>query len=299
MAYHPKDELKGGIFVKGKGARYFGKLIRHDLYIGLLCGWHRYLAVFFLAVILFSMPYMNYQSVLQNGGQLGEITLGNYLLSAFAGMQPYNPSSDNPFEIPIYWFALQLYLAFVVGGYANRDLAGYGKNILIRARTRAGWWLSKCIWNVASVLVYYTILFLCAVLFAAATGSVSLLPNLQIAGEWLNVDCSAVSAQRAALVLVLAPLFSSLAVCLLQMLLSFILRPVYSYMVIAILMISSAYCYTTVLPGNWSMLLRSDVFLVGGIPLESALILALLLAVASVLIGLFFFKQCDILEKNT
>ncbi len=278
----------------------YGKLIKHDLYIGLLCGWRRYLPVFFLAAILFSMPYMGYRSLLQEGSiQPGPITLGNYLLSAFSGILPYDPASGAPFQIPIYWFALQLYLAFVVGGYANRDLAGYGKNILIRARTRTGWWLSKCLWNVAGVLVYYAILFLCAVLFAAATGSVSLLPNLQIAGEWLNMDCSAASAQQVALVAALAPLLTSLAVCLLQMFLSFLLRPIYGYVAVAVLMIASAYCFTAVLPGNWSMLLRSEALLPGGIPFEVALLLSLLLMAVSVLAGLIYFKRCDILETNS
>jgi hypothetical protein len=282
--------------MQGKGKRYRRKLFRYDLRFGIWRQWKWFLGAVPLFCLLYAdLTYMT-QYLAKESGVLPN--LGDYLLYAWGGIPPYDPASGDPFPIPVYWLAQQIYLAFLVGGYVVKDLAGYGQHLLLRSRTRVVWWASKCCWNMFCVLLYYLCGILCAGIFAAWTGGFS----LQAVSVVLMRDYQAFAGcDMPALIsmMFVLPVIMSLAVSQLQMFLALVTRPVYSYMITSAVMLASAYYTSAFLPGNWGMALRNASVQPGGIYSAESAGLALLLALCSIVAGAVYFSRCDILEKSS
>ena len=70
-------------------------------------------------------------------------SIGDYLLYIFSGTDPFVKSGQ--FEYPFFWMALLIISFFVITGFVQKDLHGYGAQMLIRSSTRKKWWASKCV----------------------------------------------------------------------------------------------------------------------------------------------------------
>ena len=72
----------------------------------------------------------------------------------FEGIPIYIPNNNLPFQIPFVWLMIQILVAFLIFNYPTQDLCSYGTQILIHIRNRKMWWISKCIWNICTVLFF-------------------------------------------------------------------------------------------------------------------------------------------------
>ena len=59
------------------------------------------------------------------------------------------------FTMPVIWMVIQLYLAYIIGGYPLNDMNKYGINLLVRTKSRTKWWMGKVIWGVLITVVAY------------------------------------------------------------------------------------------------------------------------------------------------
>lgn len=270
------------------------KQIRHDLALGILYQWKKYIPVIF---IFLCICLDLYRKALGNAPDSG-ITYADYLIYAFKGMEVYIPSPDKKFEIPVLWLSMNLYVSFLIGDYPLKDIQGFGQQILIRSNGRGQWWFSKCLWNLCSVFLFYCIGNLVILLFALIFSNASISPT-EASSIFSSVDISQLIGHTWIFFVFAMPFFISTTLSLLQMTLEFVIRPVFSYAAAVTIFVLSGYFFTPWLIGNNSMLLRSEIVLKNGIPFAKAVLWAISLMVLIMVIGYFLFQRYDILAKKS
>ena len=269
---------------------------KHDIIHGIFQKWPKFLIPAAIA-LLASVSFLWELSFAE--GVTSTPTWMDHLCNLFSGMKEYNPNSGNPFEVPVLYLAIHVFVAFIIGNYPVNDLYDYAPQVLIRTRNRARWWFEKCIWNVASVLLFYLILLgVTFVVNLIAGGVVSLTASADILTEFFGATEQTVNNGELALAAFLLPVLTSIALSLVQMVLMLCVKPVYSYLSIIVLLVSSAYFMTPFLPGNYAMLWRNAVWCEGGISTALAIVVTITIAVVVVVVGYFIFQKKDILDKS-
>ncbi len=265
----------------------FIRFLRKDLFLGLNSNKTRY----FLSLLLF--VYLSYMftkelSIAENKAS----SITNFWFYFFQGIGVYNPSSGVPFVIPFTWIIIQVIIALLVLNYPSRDLFTTGVQSLIRIKKRSYWWTSKCIWNFVTIIFVYLVAFICAFIFSAFLGEISLNFSDDFFCLQKNYNGSII------VIIYLMPVLTSIAISMVQMLISILLKPIYSFVIVICYLIVSSYYCSPILIGNYSMLLRSSVFDIGKINFITAVIVDVLVIIFSAIIGLFYFNRVDIIKKG-
>ncbi len=194
---------------------------------------------------------------------LKEVSFGDILFYAYGGMARYVPSPGKSLEFPIIWITVFITVAFITMNYPTKNLMGIGSQILTRTGGRSRWWHSKCIWNVLLTSIYHMLFILILILFSAI-GGIPL--NIQIHTELirylLELDQSVQFIEHAGITIgmMLLPVFISIALNLLEMVLSLFIKPIFSFLIVSVTLIASAYLYVPWMIGNYAMLLRVSVY---------------------------------------
>lgn len=172
-----------------------------------------------------------------------EVALGDYWMYLYGGMKEYIPTTGNPFQFPTMWIAVFLFSSFAVLNYPMKDLQNMGTQILVHVQGRTKWWISKCLWNVLSTVLYHGIILLVLVIlcicfqeplsFEAHADSIATMFGLWVS-EFRGGGVIPIA-------VILTPVILSIAINLLQMVLLLFTKPVFSFLVICIMMLSSAY----------------------------------------------------------
>lgn len=228
-------------------------------------------------------------------------TLGDVLLYHFGGMGKYVLSADKAFEFPVIWMILFVLILFVTLDYPVSNLQGFGSKVLVKGNSRIRWWLAKCVWNLICNVVYFGIIFLLIILFCSMKGipfSLSVNSDLQ---TWLfELDAytqllPGVSMPIGELVQVF---LVSVAICQLQMALVLWLKPIYSFMVMCMFLLVSAYFQNDVLWGNYAMLLRHSWINEDGMDCRIGIPVTLTITLITVCIGMIRFKGYNIMQEE-
>jgi hypothetical protein len=227
---------------------------------------------------------------------------GDYVMYLYGGMNKFDPSAGNPFVFPIRWVVVFLSVAFITLNYPFKDMQTFGQQILIRTKGRTAWWLSKCLWNVASVAVYHALIFLTVTLFCVFTNaslSTDINKDLIYAVFHTALPDIVDNAGRAwPFFILVIPAIVSLALNIFQMTLSLFIKPTFSFLVTAFLMISSAYYTSPFLIGNYAMPLRNEVVTTGGVNTTIGIIVSIALALFAVIFGSICFRGYDVLNRD-
>ena len=276
----------------------FRRILIHDLSMGFSHNKPKYL----LSILLFSLlcvMFFNGTQSLQLSDQIqSRASFMDCCISIFKGMDVYIPSSENIFQIPIEWLTIQVMVSLLILSYPTQDLYMYGTQILTRTNQKAMWWLSKCIWNIVTTICFYLVGIGTIFVFTVFYGEVSLVPTAKISELMNQLPIQSYDQSKLLIAVFILPLVTSIALSLMQMTMAFILTPIYSYLIIVCISVASAYFYTPVLIGNFSMLMRNEVIFSSGINSFWAMIICLSLIIISTVIGCFYFKNYDILKKN-
>lgn len=223
-------------------------------------------------------------------------SLPDVLVFMFKGIEVYVPSSDEPFKVPIFWMILQILPALLVATYPADDLHGYAINTLLRAKSRSLWWLAKCAWTVLTICAFYTLCLLLVLVLSLLTGTGSFTPSCLINLFINGIDTSLLSSWSLVLAL-LVPLFVSIALSLVQVLLSFVIKPVLSFIVVMAYLLVSAYFFSPLLMGDYSMLLRNALVNPDGLSSLTMIAVSVMVAIAAAVIGAVRLSRMSILEK--
>lgn len=219
------------------------------------------------------------------------------LWPVMSGAREYIVTQDSSFKLPSYWFLFHEYLFFLIGFYPVNELNLGNGQALIRSHSKKIWYLSKLFSAVVNVILYY----LCFVLFLAVG-------NLLHGGRWMpenhiiglaGILIDGKSLSDLFLAFLLLPLLVSTALVSVQLMLSFLLGPVSSFMIITGYLIASVFWMNPLFIGNYSMLLRQS--WVSGkqtITVPGGIVITLTVLLFSLLAGMIVFDRKDVLPTE-
>ena len=228
------------------------------------------------------------------------VSLGDYWFYLYGGMHEYIPSPDNAFQFPIVWMVVFLVIPFALLNYPFKDMFGVGQQVLVQSGSRTSWWLSKCCWNFFGTILYHMIMqAMGLLLFLIFQMDIS----NQIHMDFIKVVFDTTGQEiwnpsGLLLSVLILPLFVSIAINMLQMTLSLFMKPVFSFFVVACLLLTSAYRLSPLLLGNYAMAYRYNWMLKKGVSISVGFTVSVALLLVSILLGLVKFRFYDILERE-
>ena len=81
---------------------------------------------------------------MQKPDSYGKYTTIQYYMQIFRGCYPFTDARTEVFQVPLTWFTLMYFCIYTALLYPIRDASGAGIHVLLRAKSRALWWFSKC-----------------------------------------------------------------------------------------------------------------------------------------------------------
>ena len=284
--------------------RLLYKLFMYDIRVGFDSNKVLFLlaAVVFITLFLIFYSDCNTPYVIDENGEFYSLSSEkesavDYLLFFFKGIKIYDLSSQRPFEIPILWLAIQISLALLVTAYPLRDLYSYAPQNIVRSQRKWIWWLAKCLWVILTVFAFYGICLLAALIGGIVGGGGVFGPNSAIQLYINNLDLAGVTGIEL-LLLMLVPVFVSVALSLVQVTLSLIIKPVFSFLVLMSYHLISTIVYSPFIIADYPMLLRNVLFEPDGLSSEAMILVSLCIAVIAIATGALIFKRTDIYPKN-
>ena len=276
--------------------------IKVDIRQGILLKWPFYLITFAISLGLTALFVVSKNNLIVQGKISGSVSLGDAFYYMFRGMREYDPLLKKAFDIVDSFLIWNLLLAFMAGNYPVSDLKTTGKNYLVRANTRRQWWLSKCAWNVFTVLAFYMCIFagmligtyLCS-LFTDNITWTSVIFNPELFKKIFLVDLQGGTQGYILAQMIVLPVAASLAISMFQMAVSLIANAPIGYITVVTICVFSAYYMKWFLIGNGMMVYRYRDVNPNGIGILLPLLASLIIFVLSGLVGYISFRNKDIL----
>ena len=272
------------------------KFLKRDIRLGIV----RRSYLFIIAIIFSYIIVRQCTSVMDAIKDLNYMssngTVMDYCIFSMQGMKYYRFDPKQSFQLPLLWFVFQIGISYFIAYYAEKDYTDNGVNAILAGRSRSSWWISKIIWCILSVVLYYFVAFISNTLLAlyhGATLSLNVSPDFFQAQFGYNMRF--VTRGDFILIGVIIPIAVTIAICLVQLLLSFIISPVTSFALICGIYVLSAYYTAWFLPGSFTMWLRSSYFDENGLNPLSGLVIAAFLSISVCVIGREYFVSRDII----
>ncbi len=272
---------------------------KHDIFMGTIYPWKKNIVVIFIFVFLCSTFQSSISLEKAHGELNGYPNFADYIINIYKGVDVFEANNKmKPFEIPSEWLLINIFLSFIVGYYPLNDLKTYGPQILIRSKSRWQWWLSKCMWTATSVLIYYAIGYLVIIIFALFNGGISLVPIYEINTLVSGIDTYHFTWQQIVFTAMILPVITSIALSLLQMVISLFSNSILSNIIIITIIIASVYYCNPFLIGNYLMIWRNSIVIASkGVTTTMGISIGIFISIMSIWIGSIKFKKIDILSK--
>ena len=226
-------------------------------------------------------------------------------LDIFSGRYPFKFEWDSVerFELPFTWFLIFFFLAYCIGDYLNKDMHGFGMQMMVHSRKYSTWWISKCIWSIFTTVLYF------AFIYASVLGY-SWVKYGEISNErhYLMYEMrfgsgnkfQNITTERLMFLIILMPVMVGILQTLLQIIMSMFFDATKNMTVIGGILIISCYYGNPFLPHGYAMVYRYFSDGSGTKVLEEAFgikYLAILIFILFI-VGYFILRRKDILEKN-
>ena len=227
--------------------------------------------------------------------------MGDVLLYNFGGMKKYELSMENVFQFPVTWMLLFVMILFVTLSYPMNNLCGFGNKLLIKGKSRVKWWLSKCIWNLLCNIIFFGIIFTLILSFCSISGiqsGMQVNTDMQTVLFNLGADTSLKPDAIMPVGDIVMVFMLSVAICQIQMALGLWLKPIYSFMVMCMVLLLSAYFQSLFVIGNYAMLIRHLWINEDGIDCKVAIPAMCLIIFITVIVGVIRFKKYNIIQEE-
>lgn len=227
-------------------------------------------------------------------------TLGDFLLYAFGGCDLYIFDLDRPFAIPFQWLLLILLAIYINFDLTEESSAGLNVQLLLRAGDKKQYWLSKILCITISTSLYFMLGVIVTLGCGSALGGVS---SLEIDNLILNVMNLSSMVPREATSPAFIPTllmvwFAILTITSLQQLISLFIKPIGSFLVMAVFLFLSAYFMKPFFFGNYAMIIRNALLCEGGVDAAEGILILSLVSLASIAGGCVVYDRKDILSKG-
>lgn len=256
------------------------KLLGHDLRCGLLR--KRYL----VSTLLFAIPCFVFTRYLHVNGIHGSWM--DYMLSLFRGVEP------------TLWLLVTSSCLFINLDYLMKDLTNAGLQIIIRSKNRTYWYLSKCVWNLGSCIIYFLAAGVTCAIFALATDgqlSAQNTPELSVMLFGLGISEELMlTPLHALLASCVLPFLTIFALSMLQMTLCLFIKPVISFIVCFCQLSLSIWLDYAFVLGNGAITSRSGFVVENGISPTVSAVVAIVVIITSTIIGCVRFQRTGIIN---
>ena len=212
----------------------------------------------------------------------------DYMLSLFRGVEP------------TLWLLVTSSCLFINLDYLMKDLTNAGLQIIIRSKNRTYWYLSKCVWNLGSCIIYFLAAGVTCAIFVLATGgklSAQNTPELSVMLFGLGISEELMLAPTCAVLTAwVLPFLTIFALSMLQMTLCLFIKPVISFIVCFCQLSLSIWLDYAFVLGNGAITSRSGFAVEDGISPTVSAVVAIVVILTSTIIGCVRFQHTDILN---
>ena len=196
------------------------------------------------------------------------------------------------FDIPMRWICLMAFVIIGLGNYITNDLQGFGCHVITRSKSRKNWWISKAMWGIAFVICYFAMCFITTAVFTFITNSsFSLKMTPAIAKIMCKRGFLACSMIRLFCISFVQPVLLAILLGMIYIVLNFIMKPTYSFIVIFSVLVISTYYKVWWLIGNWGMPYRMYPVQKSGLNPKMCLVFLILGLGLVFLVGHMLFKR--------
>lgn len=281
----------------------FYRIFALDVRRSLLGRWKRFsVALLFFVLVTFACKISFSNAYLQSPEltPFATPTLGDFLLYAFGGCDLYIFDLDRPFAIPFQWLLLILLAIYINFDLTEESSAGVNVQLLLRAGDKKQYWLSKILCITISTSLYFMLGVIVTLGCGSALGGVS---SIEIDNLILNVmNLSSMVPREATgpafIPTLLMVWFAILTITLLQQLISLFIKPIGSFLVMAVFLFLSAYFMKPFFFGNYAMMIRNALLCEGGVDAAEGILILSLVSLASIAGGCVVYDRKDILSKG-
>lgn len=272
------------------------KLFKYDIKMGYMANAVK-IAVFELLCIGICLIGKNAISDCEKGNMAAGI--GDYVCFVFGGPKHIFSGDLSSYTIPVLWLCIPVMAAYISGYYATKDLHTYGQQVLIRSGSRVKWWLSKCVWNLITVLSLYVMGYATVVAVAVLSGAgMTMRLTPEIVTSVCNINMLNGNFFEETVILLIMPVIVSVALSMLQLTIAMITSPIIGFMFSQTIVFFSTIFEYKVLVSNYGMLSHNKITCGSDIVWQEGIIICVIVYVAAILVGMLYFSRCNILPKN-
>lgn len=278
-----------------------GRYIKADIDRGLKVKWYIFAAIILLSavrILLFDISINNRLSNLSMNNQLSVVDNFFYM---FRGMKEYIFTGRDAFEISDAYLIMNIILAILIGIYPVKDSKGVGRLYMVKGKNRSLWWLSKCVWNVLTVVFFYISIY---VGILAGTIIYELISHSDVWHYTLNIDMVRLICNYSVegtdthillLYIIFMPVAASIVLSYIQMLISFLAGQITGYIIVIIAACMSAYYMSPFAIGNGMMALRYVLLNPDGVKMSHVILISIVISFFVIFVGNIYFKKKDII----
>lgn len=272
------------------------RIQRYDIKNGFLHNW------LFLLVPVCIIVFCSQCTKLLNAWEvLGSWAI--YVSYCFKGMQTISRHTlSEGFQVPVFWLFMMILPLLITLNYPFRDMKTIGPLVLLKSGSRVQWWLSKCVWNLSCTVGYFLLLYGTVAIYCVSTHvpltmetAIGPVMALFVDADVMALVAEGMSMGQRCFVLLLLPFVTVASMNMLEMLLSLLIGPAYSFLICVALYAASSYVTTPLLLGNFANLTRSGAFINEGLDGNLGLVLCMVTLAGSIVIGVLCFHRRDIL----
>ena len=226
------------------------KQLKYDLRMGIIKRWkiHMILAISFLMIC--SILAANHVGAAQSVGR--DITGIDVLAYLMKGQRVLKREAQVNFNMPFYWFILQVGCLVSIIFYPKKDFEVHGYQHLIRMKNREVWWNSKCVWCVFELLFYYGIVVISACFASFFRGGKFYTTKYLLVGENLQL----MSEIQQLFIILVIPVVTSIPIALFGTVISMKYNELFAMIIGLVVIVAEVYWYLPILPGEYSILCR-------------------------------------------
>ena len=174
-----------------------------------------------------------------------------------------------------------------------------GGELFVVVKNKSYLWLSKFIWCLLTVIIYFAICMSVVCVTAVLWGAdVDFEPTISLMVNIYPMSAVGLTTESILLTAIILPMLMSFAMCLGQMLLEFLLKPVISFGIVCLVYIISAYYTKWYLVGNYTMWQRSSYIADNGVNPMSGIVLATCIIFLTLIGGTIYFNNKDMIYSR-
>jgi hypothetical protein len=280
------------------------KLVAYDLNRELISRPNKFLftvaySAFLFIIFTFNVFHMFFFEV----GEVGNInslslSVGDLVIVSLGGVLPLNSLLVDRFIFPTTWLFAHILICHFTLNYLRQDLSHGGIQIISRTRNVCSWWISKCIWNIITIITCFVALFGVLYLLCLLTGkqdTLQLNPSIFVVVFAKVLPNRTIENRDLLLHLFILPSIVCCTMSNIQMTLSLFIKPIFSFIAICCYYIAGIYYTHPAMISNYAIPVRSAAIGLCNFDFKTGLLLCLSLCVVSVLVGIIRMKKFDIL----